>query len=273
MSHTLDRRSLLKLLGCGGCAVALPTLSGCSIAEVFGGGSATVPFDLAQAQFAGLKNVGGTAAVDAAGRNLILIRTNATGIVALSRICTHTACDMATDRFGTFDGQKLICRCHDSHFAPTGAVLKGPATRDLASYQVNFDAATGTGTVQIGDGAPPVEEVRPTIPDEYANLSNPFAADDADAIAAGEALYARNACGSCHGDTGGGDGPSGMSQDPKPSAFAADQSAWSDGYLFWRIRTGSASGPTGSTMPVYGTRSISDDDTWRIVSYLRSLQP
>jgi cytochrome b6-f complex iron-sulfur subunit len=264
---TLDRRSLLKLLGCGGCALSLPALSGCTIAEVFGGGAATVPFDLAEARFAGLKSVGGTATVDAAGRNLILLRTDANTVVALSRICTHTACDMAPGRFGRFDGSKLICTCHDSHFAPSGEVLKGPATRDLKSFPVQFDAAGGTGTVTIGDEpeADAAVDAGPVadgggIPPQYADLTNPFA-QDAEAVEAGRVLYQSQACAACHGPEGEGNAF------PGATAFNVDQLGSSDGYLFWRIREG----VPGTAMAAYP--ALNDDDTWRIVTYLRSLQP
>lgn len=270
MATLLDRRGLLKLLGCGGCALALPSLSGCTIAEVFGGGSATVPFDLADPRFVPLKSVGGVATVDAAGRNLLLIRTDAQTVVALSRICTHTACDMAPDRFGTFDGTKLICRCHNSHFSTTGEVLQGPATRDLTSYTVDFDATAGTGTVQIG-GAPP-EPVGPDVPEPFKGRSNPLDVDDPDVIAAGKALYEGNdtvPCTTCHGAEGVGN----PALVPPGSAFNVDQTGMPDDYMFWRIRTGNVGGPMGSTMFAYGEAALSDTEVWQIVSYLRSLQP
>ncbi|MEZ4474616.1 MAG: Rieske 2Fe-2S domain-containing protein [bacterium] len=268
----LDRRGLLKLLGCGGCALALPSLSGCTIAEVFGGATPRSPSTCPRGAYAGLATVDGVAAVDLAGRNVLLIRTAPDAIVAVSRICTHTGCDMAPDRLGTWDGDKLICRCHDSHFDAEGHVLKGPATRDLASYPVQFDPATGEGTLTLGAAPAPVDMGPPAadagepgvVPPEFADLVNPFAGDPA-AVTAGETLYQQ--CVACHGAQGEGN----TAFMPPASAFNVDQSEWTDGYLFWRIRTGAVGGPPGSVMGAYP--GISDDDTWRIITFLRSLQP
>jgi mono/diheme cytochrome c family protein len=104
------------------------------------------------------------------------------------------------------------------------------------------------------------------VPSEYADLTNPFA-DDADAIVQGETVYAQ--CAGCHGANGEGTAIS----DPPPTAFNLDQSAWSDGYLFWRLREGGASGPSGSIMPAYPESSLSDDQVWQVISYLCSLEP
>ncbi|MCA9525035.1 MAG: Rieske 2Fe-2S domain-containing protein [Myxococcales bacterium] len=253
----LDRRGLLKLLGCGGCALALPSLSGCTIAEVFGGGDGTLTFNVAEGPFRALGAVDGVAAVDVAGRNVLLIRTTPDAIVAVSRICTHTGCDMAPDRFGTWNGDRLICRCHDSHFDAEGHVLKGPATRDLATFDVEFDAATGSGTLTL-------QKKSTGIPPEFADLVNPFAGDPA-AVSAGEALYQQ--CVACHGAAGEG---SELFM-PPASAFNVDQSEWTDGYLFWRIRTGADGGPPFSVMVAYP--NLSDDETWQLVTFLRSLAP
>lgn len=100
------------------------------------------------------------------------------------------------------------------------------------------------------------------IPAEFADLSNPFNGD-ADALAAGQTLY--GACAGCHGSDGAGS-PAFV---PPATDFTGDQSAWTDGYLFWRIRTGAASGPAGSVMPAYEA-SQTEDETWQVITYLRS---
>lgn len=301
-----DRRSLLKLMG-GGCALAA---SGCTIAEVFGvtaGGQ--VAFDLAEPDFAPLRQVGGAVALDTGGRAVILIRVSETRVVALNRICTHEACDMKPGTLGRWDGAKLICLCHNSHFNAEGVVLQGPANRDLTSYPVTFDAATGKGTITFGNADPAgaggvggdddddgdvdedadedadeaAEEGRAgaggggaggggagggggvEVPAAYRDLTNPFAGN-ATALAAGQARYA-DACSGCHGANGEGNAAFPM---PQPSAFTVDQSGWTDGYLFWRLKEGAAGGPPGTIMSAYG-ETYTDDELWELVTYIRSL--
>lgn len=255
---TLDRRALLKMLGCGACAVVATDLTGCTIAEVFGGGGTGFEFDLTDDRFAELTAVNGLVAVDE-GRPVLLIRTAQDTIVALNRICTHTQCDMAPDRFGKWDGQRLECTCHSSFFDAEGKVLGGPATRDLTRYTVDFDAGAGTGSVTFGDAAEPENPV----PEPFRDTTNPFAGD-ADAVAAGETIWGQ--CAGCHGTSGEGSGPP-----INGPAFDGDTSSYADDYLFWRIRTGGATGPDGSLMPAYPESQLSDDEVWQVITYLRSL--
>jgi len=71
---------------------------------------------------------------------LIVARTDANPVVALSAVCTHAACDVAFAA-GASDFQ---CPCHGSIFGVDGAVKQGPATLPLKSYPVTFDGQTVT---------------------------------------------------------------------------------------------------------------------------------
>ena len=290
-----DRRTLLKLMG-GGCALAAS--SGCTIAEVFGvTADGVVPFNLSEPEFAPLAMVGGTVSMDAGGRAVILIRVSDTKISALNRICTHEACDMKPGVLGKWDGSKLICLCHNSQFNAEGTVLRGPANRPLANYPVTFNPATGEGTITFGKGDPgaggagggggddddddgDVDEGgggdggdggggggggEDRVPSEYRDLVNPVA-NDAAALTAGRARYL-DACTGCHGDNGEGNAIPSM---PPPSAFTVDQSGWSDGYVFWRLKDGAEGGPAGTIMSAYGS-TYSDAELWELVTYIRSL--
>lgn len=66
------------------------------------------------------------------------------GLYAISTICTHRSCDMATR--GHVDAGGLECACHGSEFAADGSVIRGPATRPLPFYAVLVD---GTGAVTV----------------------------------------------------------------------------------------------------------------------------
>lgn len=250
-SVTLDRRSALKLIG-SACAVS--ALGGCVIAKINNAPElgAAFSFDLSDPKFAPLKTVGEAVDVDdAAGYQIILIRLNEDEIMALDRICTHSQCDMKLDGpDGRWDGEKIICTCHNSHFSPRGEVLRPPATRPLPTYDVEFSADSDAVQVIFGDA-----EMSSSADD----IVNPFA-DDVDAISEGEMLYQAN-CVFCHGEGGVGE------VIPDADAFNIDQSSWSDGQLFLSI----ANGIEGTSMPSFGD-TLTEEQCWKVVSYLRSLR-
>ena len=281
----LDRRNVIKLIG-SACAVSslASQLSGCVIAEVFTELGTRFTFDLSDPQFEALKTVGEAVDVDdAAGRPVILIRTSETEIMAVNRICTHTQCDMKLGGFGEWDGEKIICKCHNSHFAPTGEVLNPPADRPLPSYEVKFDvsneraeivfAADLTEEMPAGEqagaeageqaGAEAGEQAGAEAGDqagaEILPLNNPFEGDQ-DAISEGESLYQTN-CVFCHGEAGVGD------TFPGADAFDIDQSAWSDAHLFDVL----TNGIPGTSMGAYKD-TLTEDERWKVITYLRSLR-
>ena len=59
-----------------------------------------------------------------------------TGLLALSDECTHQKCTVAYHP----RHHVLICPCHGSQFATTGAVLTGPASRPLDRFVVTEQA-------------------------------------------------------------------------------------------------------------------------------------
>ena len=85
--------------------------------------------------------VGDLAAVDGEG---IAVGCDAGGIYALSTLCTHALCDMASH--GSVNGAGLFCSCHGGRFDPNGAVVQGPARQDLPHFAVTID---DQGTIQV----------------------------------------------------------------------------------------------------------------------------
>ena len=100
----------------------------------------------------------------------------------------------------------------------------------------------------------------------FAKLKNPIPSNAA-SIAAGQALYSKY-CRFCHGTTGQGDGPS-APKDAKPSNLT--DATWdrgsSDGEIFVVIQEGA--GPDYKMKGLKG--KLSEQDTWHLVNYVRSL--
>jgi cytochrome b6-f complex iron-sulfur subunit len=126
----LSRRQLVVAAGAGagalalvGCSGGSGSSSGSSCAAGGGGALATL----------GDIPVGScVSAKDAAGAPIVVAQPSAGKAVAFSAVCTHMGCTVAPT------GEHLNCPCHGSQYdAFTGAVLKGPATKPLASVPVH----------------------------------------------------------------------------------------------------------------------------------------
>lgn len=69
---------------------------------------------------------------------IVILRTSAGEVVALSMVCTHWSCDIDWEK----DEQAFVCPCHGSRFDTAGAVTEGPAEEPLRRYPVTEDAGT-----------------------------------------------------------------------------------------------------------------------------------
>jgi copper transport protein len=88
-------------------------------------------------------------------------------------------------------------------------------------------------------------------------------------IAAGKALYQQN-CLPCHGATGKGDGPVGLTLNPRPADLSihAVPGVHTDGQLFNWISNGFSNSP----MPAFGQR-LSPTQRWDLVNFIRTFAP
>jgi mono/diheme cytochrome c family protein len=110
------------------------------------------------------------------------------------------------------------------------------------------------------------QPAKPTPRAEAAKLKNPVPSNAA-SISTGQQLYQKY-CRFCHGATGAGDSPS-APKDMKPSNLT--DATWdrgsTDGEIFVVIQEGA--GPDYKMKGLKG--KISDQDTWHVVNYVRSL--
>jgi mono/diheme cytochrome c family protein len=96
-------------------------------------------------------------------------------------------------------------------------------------------------------------------------LSNPFTAADAKALARGAAVYATY-CEICHGPVGKGDGTVALRGFPAPPSLLAPKArGLADGQIFHIVTYGQ------NNMPPYAAQ-IDRDDRWRAILHVRALQ-
>lgn len=105
------------------------------------------------------------------------------------------------------------------------------------------------------------------VPQEYRGLTSTVERTP-ETIALGGDLYAAH-CARCHGAIGYGDGAEGHSLVPSPAllAYLVQKPIAGDEYLNWAIAAGGAA--FGTDMPAFGN-TLSEDEVWAIVAYMRS---
>ncbi len=136
-----NRRKFLELMAAGSAAALV--LPGCgssnsspsnaagNVGDVQAGNVATIPVG-------SLKTV---------GSQPVAIGRDAAGLYAMTLICTHQGCNIAS--IGTVAPSGIVCACHGSRFDANGAVTMGPASAPLEHFAVVVDAS---GTVVVHTG-------------------------------------------------------------------------------------------------------------------------
>jgi mono/diheme cytochrome c family protein/uncharacterized membrane protein len=105
-------------------------------------------------------------------------------------------------------------------------------------------------------------------PIDQSGPFNPIPSNAA-SIAAGKVHYEAK-CAACHGESGKGDGPVGLTLNPRPADLTqhAVPGVHTDGQLFGWI----SNGFPGSVMPAF-RQALSDDDRWNVVNFIRTFAP
>jgi nitrite reductase/ring-hydroxylating ferredoxin subunit len=127
-----SRRTVLQGLGL---AALVPLVAACPSSNGAPTGNATtcsggLCLDLADSANAALANVNGSVVIDSANDTIIVVRTTATTVIAVSAVCTHSGCLVDLE----VSSSTLYCGCHGSRFAEDGGVITGPARRPLKVY-------------------------------------------------------------------------------------------------------------------------------------------
>lgn len=122
--------------------VALPVLEGCGVGSLtgLGNGPTATKFDVSKLTQDGQALV--TSANGPDGAPVLIVRESAGSFLAMSMLCTHALCIVGAPHSGV-----LTCPCHGSQYNLQGQVLRGPAFRPLARYNVAYDATTNMVTI------------------------------------------------------------------------------------------------------------------------------
>lgn len=155
-----------------------------------------------------------------------------------------------------------------------GLTIGEQGVADVIAYmQKTFKGEEETAQAKAGGGPLgecPQDRKTKKAPMNIHGKKNPLPASKSN-IQAGEDLYLKKAkplaCAQCHGKQGDGKGPLGAGLKPAPRNFTcgSQMNDIPDGQLFWIIQNGSP----GTGMMAF--KGLSDNDTWKIVHYLRSL--
>ena len=105
-------------------------------------------------------------------------------------------------------------------------------------------------------------------PTQQVDQVNPITPNQT-SIAAGKTIFEAK-CVPCHGESGKGDGPIGLTLNPRPADLTqhAIPGVHTDGQLFDWITNGFP----GSVMPPF-RQALSDDERWNVVNFIRTLAP
>lgn len=94
-----------------------------------------------------LLKVGGSTVVKIKGEEILLIRDTATSVRATTAICSHQQARLGYDA----KKKRIVCTNHGSTFDLQGKVVKGPATKGLASvHAAHLDEAKERIVLDLG---------------------------------------------------------------------------------------------------------------------------
>jgi mono/diheme cytochrome c family protein len=144
---------------------------------------------------------------------------------------------------------------------PRDAQAPVPALPDGSRPDLRPPAGSiARGYLPLEYGSTPEEALRAGL-----ELRNPNPADDPDALARGQLIYA-NFCALCHGPAGAGDGAVTKRGVPPPPSLLLDHARqMRDGQMFHLISMGQ------KNMASYASQ-VQREDRWKVILHIRTLQ-
>jgi copper transport protein len=142
--------------------------------------------------------------------------------------------------------------------------IREPRRRRAFQRQAAMVAA---GVVILGCGGYVyAAEQRSGVPLDVVNVRDPVPPDER-SLAIGQQIYVTD-CETCHGETGRGDGPSGLRLVPRPADLRIHMApgVHTDGELFYWVSYGFA----GSAMPAWKNLGLTDEQIWSVINYARA---
>ncbi len=128
-------------------------------------------------------------------------------------------------------------------------------------------ALLGAGVVMLASGSYVyASEQSNGEPLDVVNIRDPVPPDD-QSLAMGKDVYTTY-CETCHGETGRGDGPSGLRLVPRPADLRLHTApgVHTDGELYYWV----AYGFPGSAMPAWKEQGLTDQQIWSVINYARA---
>jgi copper transport protein len=141
---------------------------------------------------------------------------------------------------------------------------RGPRRRRALQRQA---ALVGAGLVVLACGGYVyAAENRNGVPLDVANIRDPVPPDD-QSLAIGKDVYTTY-CETCHGETGRGDGPTGLRLVPRPADLRIHTApgVHTDGELYYWVSYGFP----GSAMPAWKQNGLTDEQIWSVINYARA---
>jgi mono/diheme cytochrome c family protein len=128
-------------------------------------------------------------------------------------------------------------------------------------------AMVGAGVIILGCGGYVyAAENRNGVPLDVTNVRDPIPPDER-SLAIGQDVYTTH-CETCHGETGRGDGPSGLRLVPRPADLRIHMApgVHTDGELYYWVSYGFP----GSAMPAWKSLGLTDEQIWSVINYARA---